>query len=57
MSSSWSTEQELRALSSELYSMIDALDKAADILRDMRETENIRERARSLKQRAKDWMK
>ena len=57
MSNSWNTEEELRRLSSELYEMASDLDKAVEILRDMRETEGIKEKVRSLKERAASWMK
>lgn len=57
MSSSWNTEEELRRLAQELYAMAGDLETAASILEDMRTTEGIKEKVRSLKQRAADWMK
>ena len=57
MSSSWNTEEDLRRQINELYSMAADLERAADILRDMRETNGLNERIKDLKQRASDWMK
>ena len=57
MSDSWNTEQDIEKFVSELYTMISDLERAKEILFDMRESSNTRERYSSLKQRAKDWMK
>lgn len=57
MSSSYNTENALREEAKTLYSLAYDLEQAADILRDMRESEGIKERVKDLKERAKDWMK
>lgn len=56
MSSSYSTIVELRKLADELYIKANQLEEAANLLQDLADTENLSERIKGLKERAKGWM-
>ena len=59
MSSSWSCEQELRDLATELYAKASELEDAANVLATLREEGNIgslKKRINDAKSWAKGWM-
>lgn len=56
MTTSYSAESELRTLAEELHAQAYELEKAADVLRTLRECDDMKERIESAKQWAKDWL-
>lgn len=57
MSTSHSCEDELRRIASDLYAKAAELEQAAEVLRVLRETVNLKDEIASAKKWAKDWMR
>lgn len=56
MSTSYGCEEKLRNLASKLYDQAHELEKAADILRSLRDYEDTQGEIESVKRVAKEWM-
>jgi len=57
VSSSYSCESKLRELAQELHRQAYELEQAADTLKTLRDTENMKDELAAAKAWAKDWMK